>query len=234
MKYLLGTGFVDGPGRREFAEIWRENIMEYCSPDPQRVVVLGVGIQSRPIELIGFAVDWISLPGNLGHIGDLIAGRKDRAFCGWSASVMALAMIAYNDESDFIYREQDCLCFGPWVEQLYADLGDGDMAFGKKMETPPFMECAQSLFIVRHRFIPKFVATYLAMGDERRKDRDGKEDNLPERKFVRIEEKFGTDRIKRLSFGVDRERPLPFDDPVWYCQQLNDGEILELKNRELI
>ena len=127
-----------------------------------------------------------------------------------------------------IYKEEDCLAFGDCEDQLYTDMGDGDMAFGRRMTSEPWMECSQSLFIVRHAFIPQMVSAYLGMG------KDGDVNNLGERKFQNLEARFGTHRIRRLTFGVDRERPLPFDAPVWFGQQFTNGEMEALKRRNLI
>lgn len=236
MRCLIGSGYVSGEGREQFAELWRVNFTNYYPANDyavSRIAIVANGDANRPLATIGYRVEWIDLQGNNGHIGDLINGRKDRDYCGWTSAVCALAMLAYSDESDFVYREQDCLCFGPWLEQLYTDMGDGMMAFGGKMLTEPYMECAQSLFIVRHRFIPEFVAHMLVSGDERRKDEEGKEDNLPERKFHRLREKH-PEIVKALSFGVDRERPLPYDSPVWYAQKFTDEELEELRKRGMI
>lgn len=171
--------------------------------------------------------NWARLSGNLGHVGDLLHGKKHHQFCGWSASVLALAMIAYAGELDFVYLEEDALAFGPWVTQMYSELGDGQFAFGKKMQSPPWMACSQSLFIVRHAFIPTFVKCYLMLGT------DGNAENLPETKFQAIEERFPNE-CRRLSFTVDRERPLPYDAPVWSAQKFTPDELEELKNRKLI
>ena len=131
MSYLIGSGYVPSPSNEKFLEIWADNFTKHPVPDGcSRIVIAGVGDGPRPVVSVGFKVEWVGLQGNLGHVGDLIHGRKDYEICGWTAAVCALAMLAYCDESDFIYKEQDCLCFGPWVEQLYADMGDGDMAFG--------------------------------------------------------------------------------------------------------
>src|SRR5690606_28699715 len=140
----------------------------------------------------------INLAGNLGHVGDLIHGAKPHKICGWGASVCALAMIAYCAELDFIYKEQDCLAFGPCVSQMYQAMGDANMVFGRRMTTKPNMPCAQSLFLIRHKFIPNFVADYLSLGDESDKA------NTPEAKFVKIES-LHPGKVRRLSFGYDRE-----------------------------
>lgn len=229
MSYLLGSGMYKDP---EFHGLWRSNNIRYAVPEPSRTVVVCVAGQDLPY--VNANTSEVCLAGNLGHVGDLLSGIKPYSYCGWSMGVLSLALLAYQDESDLIYKESDCLAFGPWVKQLYADMGDGDMAFGAKMESEPFMECAQSLFIVRHGFIPKFVEFYLSLGDERSKDENDHEDNLPERKFVKIEEAFGTEKIRRLSFGVDRERPLPYDDAVWYAQRFSAEELDELRNKGML
>jgi len=183
VKYIIGSGYYKDP---DFAREWYNNIRKYARPFPDHVCVISIAGNTLPF--IGHSLSEVTLNGNVGHVGDLING-KDRSICGWSASVSALAMIAYCNETDFVYQENDCLAFGDYIGRLYQDMGEGDMAFGHKQESEPYMECSQSLFVVRHGFIPTFVSELLSMGDERRTDSDGKHDNLPERKFVRIEEK---------------------------------------------
>ena len=142
--------------------------------------------------------------------------------------MLAGAMLAYTDESDFIYVEEDCLAFGPWVDRLYEDMGEAVMAFGLKHQSPPWMPCSQSLFIVRHSFIPTFVSTYLRMG------RDGDVRTLGEQKFVIMEQQYGPTLIRRMSFGVDRERPIPWGAEVFYFQQPTKAELEEAATLGLI
>jgi len=179
-------------------------------------------------------MDWVELAGNCGHLHQLIGKEepaKSHELGGWSASVMTLAMMAYTAELDFIYQENDCLCFGPVIDQMYHDIGDAGMVFGAKMTSPPYMACAQSLFLVRHRFIPKFVSTYLSLG---RDGEDGKQAQMTtESKFAAIERVISKS-CRRLSFGVDRQRPLPIKSPVWYGQQFTDDEIQQLRKNGLI
>lgn len=229
MKYTLGTGYYKDP---EFSKIWWERVLRSATPTPDKIVCISVNGQQAPI---GGNAKWLSqivLLGNLGHVGDLLKG-KERDFCGWSAAVLALAMIAYCNETDFIFLESDCLAFGPWVEQMYKDMGEADMVFGGKMEAAPFMQCAQGLFLVRHRFIPEFVSGFIRMGSDSRLSAEGKTDNLPEDKFHRLREMF-PDRIKTLSFGVDRCKPIPYDSPVFYCQQITPEELQILHDKGLL
>lgn len=232
MRYLLGSGFYDKPGgfSHEFSVFWYANNAR-VDVVPQSRVIIAVASPPHGIKY-PYPYEAINLQGNLGHIGDLLNG-KDRTMCGWAATLITLALIAYTNETDLIYKEQDCLCFGNWVQQMYADMGDGDMVFGAKQNSPPYMPCAQSLILIRHRFLLEFVWRYIGMGDERRLNAEGKADNLPEDKFSRMREEL-PDRIKALSFGVDRERPIPFDAPVWYVQQLSHEEFQEIQSRGIV
>ncbi len=230
MRYLLGSSFFDGGKngpdfRREFAPIWSKNVAKF-SRAPSRIVIISEGASKRPS--VGWGTDVVRLTGDCGHCEQIIKGERPNEFSGWSASMTALAMIAYADMADFVYWEEDCLGFGDVIGQGYRDLGDGDLVFGRKMTSAPWMPCSQAFFIVRHSFIPLFVSTYLVMGGERDKQ------NLGEHKFCKIEQRFGSQKIRRLSFGVDRERPIPWDAPVWFAQQWTPAELEEAKNRNLL
>lgn len=224
MRFLLGTSVFDGgkPERQAVTRLWVENIAR-MDVKPSRVVVIGEGGAKIP----SFLGDAVRLTGDLGHIhAHLDNGPKSHhAFTGWSASVLALAMLAYIDESDFIYRESDCLAFGPWVARMYRDCGNAGWVFGPKMTSAPWMACAQSLFLVKHGTIPHFVEQFLKRGDERERNRIG------ETRFVDMEKAIPA---ARLSFGVDRMRPIPWDDEVWYFQQPTPAELEEAKRRNLI
>lgn len=224
MKILLGTSFFDGgkPERQDMARLWVENIA-WMDVKPAKVVAIGEG-GARVPSLWG---DVVRLTGDLGHIHQHLDGgpKSHHAFTGWSASVMALALLAYIDEADFIYRESDCLAFGPWVTRMYRDCGDAGWVFGPKMNRAPWMACQQSLFLVKHAMIPRFVSQFLLHGPENDRLRIG------ETRFVAME---GVMPAARLSFGVDRMRPIPWDDEVWYAQQWSAEELAEAKRRGLI
>ena len=104
---------------------------------------------------------------------------------------------------------------------MYLDLGEGDMVFGGKMETAPYLPCEQSLVLIRHGFLLEFVRQYLSFRSDA--------EMLPEVKFAHIQ-----GDIRHLSFGVDRQRPIPWHDPVWYVQQLTADELAEAKRRGLL
>jgi len=236
MNYLLGSGyFTKDPANDLFLPIWRKNLFDHTRPTPTLIVIISVGGSWTKGQAFGAArpAPTVVLPlkGNLGHIHQLIGKEtpaKPHAYCGWSASVLALALIAYNAELDFVYREQDALCFGDYIGEMYRQLGNAKMIFGSyKQGGVHMMPCAQSLFLIKHDFIPEFVKLYLEMPDDRRID------FLPETKFQRLERTYAA-RVKRFDFGCDRARPLPFRDPVWYAQKLTPDELTDLKRRNLI
>src|SRR5687767_917581 len=104
VQYLLGTGYFNrSPESDTFIETWCENTAR-ANPSPVRTVVISVGNSWRREFNSLFDWDVVSLEQNCGHLHALIGKeepRKPHVLCGWSASVLALAMIAYNAESDF-------------------------------------------------------------------------------------------------------------------------------------
>lgn len=230
--YLLGTGYFNGSkGLDWFAKIWLENTVLYADPLPSQLVVMSVG-ESRPPYPAQSAdgllkITTLDLAGNLGHVHQLLGKKppfKTYEHCGAVGAFMALSMIAYCAECDFVYKEQDCLAFGPWVDQLYHCMTpEGGMAFGRgKM-----LGSAQSLFIVRHGFIPTFVSYLINSGSERY------EYNLPEYKFNKLI-KENPDKVKWLNFGYDRDRPFDVRDGTWYAQKFTPDELREVAAHGLV
>jgi hypothetical protein len=230
--YLLGTGYFDGgtPGLNWFAKLWLDNTILYADPLPQRIVVLSVGDSHPPYPREAaeglVKIDTLDFEGNLGHVHQLLgraAPPKKNAYCGAIGAFMTLSLIAYSAELDFVYKEQDCLAFGPWLNRLYHCAEGGSMAFGRGQE----LGSAQSLFLVRHWFIPAFVRFLLEAGSERELA------NLPEFKFNRLIAEM-PDQVKWLDFGYDRDRPFNHRDTVWYAQKLTPEELRLLARERLV
>lgn len=217
MKYTIGTGFHYFPSACWFWELWYNNTLCWSKPKP--IVVLASKGSRRPSS--NPKVEWISMGGDLGHVYDLLNGVKPYELCGWTVAAATTALIAYFNESDYIWKEQDCLAFGNWPEQIYNEAGDKDVMFGSWRAG-----AANSLFWVRHRFIPEFVRMLLA-GDERVYE------NLGEKKFERMQED-RPDKFGRFTFGYDRDRPLCLKQPVFYAQKFSPQELIELRDEGLI
>lgn len=219
MKYTIGTGFHYFPGSYWFWELWYNNTICFSSPKP--IIVLASGGSNIPPSNPS-RVEWIRMRGDIGHVYDLITGAKPYEWCGWSISIVSLALMAYYNETDFIWKEQDCLAFGEWPRQIYDEAGNRDVMFGSWRAG-----AANSLFWVRHSFIPEFVRLFLGTGSERIWD------NIGEKKFERLEAEHPT-KFGRFSFGYDRDRPLCLKQPVFYAQKLSPQELIELRAEGLI
>jgi len=216
MRYIIGTGFHSKPGenREAFFPIWWANTMRYANPE--RVIVLASG--GNPIP--GAPGQWISMAGDLGHTHDLNNHRKPYHWCGWSIALVTLALLAYFNETDFIFKEQDALAFGPWVDRMYAEIGSKGLIFGRAR----CQQAVQSILLCKHDFIPEFVRLYMGTGSEQLKENEG------ELKFARLEEAH-PNLFGRYSFACDRDRPIPYNDEVVYAQQMTAAEIQEFRNR---
>ncbi len=225
MRYTIGTSFFDGPNSGSgwfFEHLWKPNVRRlYNSPlPPENVAVISVaGSKLPPDEQMTI----IPLSGDLGHFHQFIGKKspfKDNELSSWEASVIALAMIAYTNETDVIFLEQDCLAFGDWVGQLYRELNGRKMLFGNSRCMP----CAQSLFIIKHDFILEFIRAYLNVPMGIRMGED---------KFLHVQSAFPKE-VGRFSFPFDRDRPLNYSLPVWYSQKNTARELQTMKSMKLI
>ena len=225
MRYILGTGFFDGKGSGSswfFENLWKPNVRRLFQKEmvPANIIIISV-CNSRVLpdeQMIE-----VPLSGDLGHVHQLIGRKmpfKENEISSWEATVLSLALIAYCNESDLVFLEQDALAFGNWVSQMYNELDGKKMLFGKSRCMP----CAQSIFFIRHNFLLDFVRAYLSV------DRSIK---LGEEKFLAIERLHPLD-VGRFSFGFDRDRPLDFALPVWYGQKFTADELEQMKARNFI
>lgn len=222
--YIIGSGNhnTPGDGRLEFMEMWLENTYRFVQPN----LVVIVGDSNSPFPQSKHPFIPIPLKGDVGHFLRLIEGTKKHRFNGWTAAVLQLAMTAYANESDFIYKEADCLAFNGWVDLLYSEIGEAGIIFGNC----GFMACEQSLFLIRHWYLTEFVR--LICGEPAQNC----EENLGERMFWRLEQRC-PDLWKRFSMGVGRDRPIPNDyecyNAPWFAQKLSTEELAQLKEKGL-
>ena len=175
----------------------------------------------------GTGFQTLQLTGNLGHVENLLGIRqpkKNYKWCGWSVSILTLALLAYQNETDFIFVEQDVLLFGDVFQRMYDEIGDGQVIYG----TCGVQPAANSLFMVRRDYIPQFVKLYLEAGH------DADKENLPEMKFDRLGKKYGW---KTFRFGYDRDRPFNLEDlkaGPCYIQQVTPEELERLRKLGMV
>lgn len=232
--YLLGSGFFGGAKEREFMDLWAKTLVKNTSVKPADIAILSVGdsyLNEPALDHFhrawGIFPEKVRLQNNLGHVGQLMSGNKPQQLCGWSGALLWLCMTAYNAEMDCCFVEQDVLAFGDWFGQMMKDMGEGSMVWGHKHTSEPHMRGSNSIVYIRHEFLLPFIQNYIALGSE------SDPDLIPETKFYRIELLF-PDKVKRLSYPCDRERPIPWDLPIFYAQKLLDEELTEAKRRKLL
>lgn len=220
MNYNIYTGFVKNTdvskyaekNSQEFFNIWYSNTRKYINENID-IIILG---PEKPNLENTINVRVLEEYENLGHIGDYIDNKKTGKWCGWTAAIVFGMIHAYVKNVDFIYKEQDCLAFGNYIEQMYNDCEGCDIVYGSCR----IMNAAQSLFLVKRNAIPDIIAS-LANDDDK--------NVLPEYKFLRLPVK-----QKRLSFGYDRDRPWNPHDKVFYIQQLSKLDFEQLIQHNLI
>lgn len=197
--------------------------MKYA-PGAERILVISSGGQTLSLsQTAPKKVHWISLSGDLGHIGDLIGGTKTNKFAGHTPTICANAMLAYINECDFVAVEQDVLIFGDVVSAMYEEAGDRGIMIGKSGVMP----CANALMLIKHHMIPDYVS--FIMGGPS----DGDKDNLAEHQMARWAYR-DPDRVGFYGFGYDRNRPFHMEDKVWYIQKTTPSELIQLRNAGLL
>lgn len=227
-QYVIGSGYHSrnnqtGDALAWFFQLWMDNTLKYSKPFVTYVLATGDGRvpdlgRFKPETLI-----WTDILGDLGHCGDLLHNRKPYHFAGGPICVLTLAMLAYMNESDFIFKEQDVLAFGNWVDVMYQEIGSSGCIFGSQRG----QLCANSLFLVKHGAIPEFVRLYLGT------PRENRQDQVAEAKFARLQQEH-PDFFCRYSFGVDRERPFNVKAKTWYAQKFTPDELRSIEAAGLI
>jgi hypothetical protein len=228
-RYIIGTGYhsnqVNGEGVAWFFDIWMQNTRAYC--DSVAIYILASGDGKIPNENALDGPDspayWLPIHGDLGHVGDLLSGRKSYQFSGGVALWITLAMLAYMNECDFLYKEQDLLAFGPYVDEMYSAMDNKRCVFGSSKSTG----VANSLMLMKHEAIPMILKMYLGT------EWEGRPGQTCEGKFGRME-KERPDIFCRHKFGVDKDRPFDVNAPIWYAQKFTASELLQLRQSELI
>lgn len=212
--------------KANFFPYWYANTLKYA--DPVEVVTIDSASPLLPVVKQG---NWVRLAENLGHVHDQDKRAESIQFGAWSLSYLMGAMFAYNNRSDFIFKGQNCLAFGPWVDRMYQEMDDKNLLMLTGQTTANHYGIEQSLTIIRHEFIMPFLRHYMSIMAP-----DGAADQYirPENKFlILIREVFGN-VIGFLPFGHGKERPVNFDAPVFYMQRIGADELEDLVRRGFV
>jgi hypothetical protein len=219
MNALIGSGFwaadrADYDKKEQFhSQYWVPNVGRF-----RDIVIVDNSEFPTPKLSYRGAIRIIPVLKNLGHVGSFL-GQQYPKLGGWSMSWILPALMAYCESRDFIYQEADCLAFGEWEKQIYADMEAKGllMAFG---DGSTWGSTEQSLFLIKSEFILTAIKAYVAIEDS-----DGV--LLPENKFEKMERE--NPKIGRHSLLGGRNRPLPMNEKTFYGQKFTSEELDQLK-----
>ena len=228
-KYIIVSGYYAAENdvrKHNFLDIWCNNTFRYCQPDAAYIINSKGFISENDRNLLTgtYGCKIIDLTYNLGHVNDLI-NNNSHHLCGWTMSTLIGALLAYSCNCDMIYKEQDCLAFGDWTGKMYERLllRNVRMLVGRN----DTMQIEQSLFIIRNDFLLDYITSMLSISQS-------DSELLPEFKFSLLKKIVFPGKIDFLDFGYGRNRPVDYDENVFYMQQIADNELKELGNRGLI
>lgn len=144
---LIGSGFYSTPEthleKLRFLSLWIENTLPFCP-------VIVDNSKSRLKRWVSF--ESVRIQNNAGHCS-LPINQTVGPMLGWSISWIIPAFIAYSEGCDFVYKEQDCLCFGDWLPHIKTHR----MAFGRCQQ----MRIETCLFYIRHDFIIEAIHRFM-------------------------------------------------------------------------
>jgi hypothetical protein len=205
MSLIIGTGYWKADQKCEdfYVKHWLPNTLKYA--DPEKIIVTNSA--SPPIKSPEI-VQWLNLTANPAHGTKL---KENIQFEGWSLGFIHGALYAHSCHCDYIFKEQDCLAFGPWVERMYAACEGKQMVTGELWNHPKRDYTIElSLMLIKYEFIIPFLAQLFAdlgMGNKVR----------PEKKFLTIRDN-NPDSIGTIDFGYGGNRPFKCDD-CFYIQK---------------
>lgn len=216
-KFVIGSGYWKANKKSEtfFSKYWMPNTLR---ADPEKIVILNSG---SPEINWGEIVQWINLPKNPQH-GQVLTKKKIKVqFEGWSLAFIQGAFFAHACGCDYIFKEQDCLAFGPWVEKMY-ECCKGKQAVSGQLWKIPNQDYSieLSLMLFKHEYIMPFLSQLFA-------DTGTADKVRPEKKFLTIKEK-EPDLWGNLNFGYGGNRPFTVSDcfyiqkPRWDYKELKD------------
>ena len=129
-------------------------------------------------------------------------------------------MLAYHNRCDLIFKEQDCLAFGPWIDRLYAEIGQAELSAARSMtQTAPRAYW-------RNRWSWSAIASFSASRrstcrSPRAAPRSAAKTNSRGSAPCPID---GSPSMALTSMGFDRSRPVDYDRP-FYMQQVTADEL---------
>jgi hypothetical protein len=227
-----------------FRELWWRSVDTFIKPEQVFIVDSASPVKPGDAAYTSTAFRHLELLKNPGHAQDCPAH-----YCGYMASViLGLEYALHNDVDMVLYVEQDALMFGDSiVERTKHALRRKDLVFGGGAT-----QIEQSYFGATRKGIRRFLSALHAIGHSDRKI-------APEHKFMFAGTRLlpspvlglavhtPIDRLRSagvrlfslicslasgyevLPFGYGRNRPINFDDEVFYFQHGSAAEISQYR-----
>ncbi len=230
----------------EFRPLWWRSLDTFLQP--RHVLIVDSASPVKPDDASHTSTDVrrLELLINPGH-----AQNGKTHYCGAMAAIMlGLEFALHNDVELFLYVEQDALVFGkPILERTKNALRRRDLVFGASS----LDDIQQSFFAANKKGIRRFLSALHAISYSDK-------EISPEHKFMFAGSKLPAALLRLavytpnrrlrsanvklfsllcsmsanyelLPFGYGRDRPINFNDDVYYFQQGSTDELLEYKRR---
>jgi hypothetical protein len=239
-----GDDFIRGVG---FRQLWWRSLDTFVKPEHVFIVDSASPIKADDSLYTSTKVERVELLMNPGH-----SQNCKTQYCGaMAAIILGLEFALHNDVDMFVYVEQDALLFGDkMVEKTKSALRRKDLVFGRGDENG----VQQSYFAANKRGIKRFLSGLHAI-------KYSDKQIAPEHKFMFAASRFlpspllalavYTDvrKLRRvgqilytlacslsknyetLPFGYGRDRPINFDDDVFYFQHGSADELTRYRAR---
>lgn len=208
-KYMIGTGYYESSQRDSdfYKKYWLPNTLKYSSPE-KIIIVSAASPNLKKLDI----EQWIDLTINPGHTDHMRRTGDMSLLGGWTIGFILGAMYAYSCGCDFIYKEQDCLAFGNWVEEARRELSAKNvkMLMGRIPEYQQAEGTEVCLVYIERDFIPEFISRLMGIN---KSDRD----YFCEYKFLEIMR--STSAIGYFDFGYGGARPFNDSDSVFFIQK---------------
>lgn len=226
---------------KRFRKLWWASINKFVKPEKIFMVDSNSPLKPNDHEFSDTSIELINLMSNPGH-----SSNTKYHYSGWMASViLGLEYVLVNDLDFFLYIEQDVLIYGDeFIQEIEKSLLSNKYVFGSGEGTPQPLQ--QSVFAIRKDGIRDFLSKLHRID---RSDRiispEIKFDLATQPRMLFLFFKFlcENNQIKlyqrlrklfskkytHLPFGYGRQRPIDFQEKLFYFQHGSNDELEEYK-----
>jgi hypothetical protein len=239
-RYTVVTGYwaassdvapnYGGLSKPDFYKRWFDNTVRWC--DPCDIVTINHGSPALPERKEG---KWLDMTYDSHHMGYLMQHPEEGLrLAGCTLTQIEGLIMACNNGSDLVFKEQDVLMAGRCVDAMYDAMGAGiSVCCGKPDDSEDkctgvmqAIEC--SLFLVKRDWLLEMAESLLSI-------HESDAVATTEQKWLTVHNRFpGRFRYAPFGFGRCRRFNLAIAKPPFYVQRLTEEEMGLLQKRELL